>query len=71
VVLNMSNVSRRQMTKELLAQNRHLEIILESIPEGIMEGIYPRPGVSPVRLVKILLMVARRAIWKGKGDEKG
>jgi two-component system, cell cycle sensor histidine kinase and response regulator CckA len=37
VVLNMSNVSRRQMTKELLAQNRHLEIILESIPEGIME----------------------------------
>ena len=33
----LKDVEPRQMTKELLSQNRHLEIILESMAEGILE----------------------------------
>jgi len=36
-IMCFDEVQARQMTKELLSQNRHLEIILESMSEGILE----------------------------------
>ncbi len=36
-MIGMDNVYARQMTKELLSENRHLEVILESMSEGILE----------------------------------
>lgn len=37
IILGLENVYARQMTKELLLQNRHLEIFLESTTQGIIE----------------------------------
>jgi len=36
-IVGLDGVYARQMTKELLSRNRHLETILESIAEGILE----------------------------------
>jgi len=36
-ILGLENVYARQMTKELLSQNRHLEMFLESTTQGILE----------------------------------
>jgi len=36
-VMGLDDIYARQMTRELLSRNRHLETILESIEEGIME----------------------------------
>ena len=36
-VMGLDDVHPRQMTKELLLRNRHLEIILESMSEGVLE----------------------------------
>ena len=36
-IVGLDEVYARQMTKELLSRNRHLETILESIAEGILE----------------------------------
>jgi len=36
-IVGLNQLQERQMTKELLSQNRHLEIILESICDGILE----------------------------------
>jgi len=36
-IVGLDEIHARQMTKELLSQNRHLEAILESISEGILE----------------------------------
>ncbi|MFC1829344.1 response regulator [Thermodesulfobacteriota bacterium] len=36
-IVGLEDVYSRQMTKELLSQNRHLEAILEGIPDGILE----------------------------------
>ena len=36
-IMGLDDVHPRQMTKELLSQNRHLETMLESLSEGILE----------------------------------
>ena len=38
-IMGLEHVSPRQMTRELLSRNRHLQAILESMEEGILEVI--------------------------------
>jgi PAS domain-containing protein len=67
-VVGLEHVYARQLTKELLSRNRHLETILESMAEGILEVYAGRVVYANSAAVAMLGIPAQKMLTAHPAD---